>query len=184
MATDNVISPLRAGFRQTGTRVRGREWIKMPPERRLSENWIDRSMWHTRAVSIVRAQLPALDHILHAINSSRYILELGEDWDGEGAKPYNADTWERTTQFVRQYATHAWKKVGVSIPAPRILPGPNGSIDIHWKSQTHELLVNIPENSEELASFYGDDFGLVKIKGSFKPSTLNAGIICWLSEHC
>jgi hypothetical protein len=43
------------------------------------------------------------------------------------------------------------------VEAPKILPGPHGSIDLHWKMPKRELLINIPANPEEPGSYYGDD---------------------------
>jgi hypothetical protein len=40
---------------------------------------------------------------------------------------------------------------------PEIMPGPNGSMDLHWKTDARELLINVPPRSEETISYYGDD---------------------------
>jgi hypothetical protein len=38
-----------------------------------------------------------------------------------------------------------------------ILPGPYGSIDLHWRTPKRELLINVPDDAEGPASYYGDD---------------------------
>ena len=41
--------------------------------------------------------------------------------------------------------------------APEILPGPGGSIDLHWKTDARELLINVPADPQDTISYYGDD---------------------------
>ncbi|MFQ5677782.1 MAG: hypothetical protein ACE5G1_17970, partial [bacterium] len=63
------------------------------------------------------------------------------------------------------------------IPTPKITPGPNGSIDILWKSANYRLLINIPDNPKKQASFYGDNFSTDTIEGTFNPSNFNQGLL-------
>lgn len=123
-----------------------------------------------------------LRRIEDAIESSREILELKDDWDGEGGQGYLKETWQRAASFVRNYARRLWSEHEVLIPAPKILPGPNGSIDVHWEEKDFELLVNISADREEKAEFYGDDYGSIYIKGKLNPSTFNRGLIEWLQK--
>ena len=62
---------------------------------------------------------------------------------------------------------------------PQINPGPDGSIDLFWDQPTLELLVNIPANSTQEASFYGED-RRSHIKGSFDTSERGIGVVFWL----
>ena len=71
---------------------------------------------------------------------------------------------------------------GISLPVPQINPGPDGSIDLFWKQPTWELLVNVPENANESASFYGEDQTGHTIKGSLDTSEPNLGVIVWLMK--
>jgi len=120
--------------------------------------------------------------IEEAIERSHEIVDVADDWDDEGSPGYSQATWERAVGFVRNYARHLWSHHGVRIPAPRILPGPEGSIDIHWEEDSFELLVNIPRDGDQRAEFYGDDHGAIYIKGSLDPSGLNRGLIEWLQK--
>lgn len=122
---------------------------------------------------------PSIDE---AIEESREILDVPDDWDGEGTPAYSRATWERATSFVTHYAQRLWVEHGIRIPAPKILPGPDGSIDVHWEQESFELLVNVPAESTQRAEFYGDDYGTIYIKGSLDPAALNRGLIEWFQK--
>ncbi|MBI4661430.1 MAG: hypothetical protein HY735_21620 [Verrucomicrobia bacterium] len=72
--------------------------------------------------------------------------------------------------------------IRASIPPPKILPGPDGSIDVHWKTKTCELLVNVPAGSNQRADFYGDDYGSLRIKGTIDPENPSSGLLFWLTS--
>jgi hypothetical protein len=92
-----------------------------------------------------------------AVWRSRTILSLNDDWDEQGSPGYSEQTWKRAIQFLLRNVTLVWRRHRVPVPVPRILPGPEGSIDLHWRTPARELLINIPASPEEAASYYGDD---------------------------
>jgi len=110
------------------------------------------------------------------------LLALKDNWDGEGAKKYKKDTWERATQFIKKIYVHLWRQTQKLITPPNILPGPDGSIDFHWKTPKFDLLINIPEDPEEPATFSSDDYGQNTIKGTFDPNKINHALLSWLME--
>ncbi len=119
-------------------------------------------------------------HLLESeIDRSRWILGLPEDWDGEGTEAYTESTWQRAVAFLKQQAAHV-RECGSELDIPRILPGPEGSIDLHWEKPDYELLINIPRDPQRRATFYGDDRVSLQIKGTLDTSTLNLGLIEWL----
>jgi len=71
------------------------------------------------------------------------------------------------------------------IDAPHIHPGPDGSIDIHWKNDNYELLLNVPVEEGSLAGFYGDNISGNMIKGKMNISDgkMNNGLILWLISN-
>ncbi|MBI3896513.1 MAG: hypothetical protein HY313_11345 [Acidobacteria bacterium] len=114
------------------------------------------------------------------IEQAKRILELKDDWDGEGSAGYSEDTLNRAITFLITHAQWLWESCGISLPVPKIGPGPDGSIDIHWKQPSWELLVNIPADADEAATFYGDNYGAHKIRGSLDARNFNLGIATWL----
>jgi len=116
------------------------------------------------------------------IERAKLIIELGSDWDGEGSPGYSQDTFGRAIAFLNTHTWRLWESYGIQSPIPRIGPGPDGSIDLHWKQPCWELLVNIPADPNEMAVFYGDNYGAQKIRGSLNPKGFNLGIAEWLTK--
>jgi len=125
------------------------------------------------------ASIPELEA---EIESSKNILKLPDDWDGEGSPGYSKNTLERAITFVRTHVERLWETFGINAPVPNINPGPMGSIDLHWKEPTWELLVNIPAEETQRASFYGDDYGTGTIKGNVDAGRPNFGLLAWLMK--
>jgi len=114
------------------------------------------------------------------IASSRSLLELEDGWDDDDAEAYSEETWLTATLFLRSFAQWLWREYGVKMLAPRILPGPDGSIDIRWKTPNRGLLLNIPKAPGDLATFYGDDSRGNCVKGEFDPKDPTQGALAWL----
>jgi hypothetical protein len=112
--------------------------------------------------------------------ATEHLLTLADNWDDEGSPAYSKEALARAAYFLTAHSAKGHDLCSSYPPAPRIGPGPNGSIDLHWKQEKWELLVNIPANDTQMAVFYGDDYGAAKIKGSFDPKAVNLGIVNWL----
>jgi len=124
-----------------------------------------------------------LDHALRTeIEYAKAMLVRSDDED-EDAPRFSKDAFSRAIEFLRAQSTQFRKMLGSFAPTPSIGPGPDGSVDLHWKKQGWELLVNIPADPGKIATFYGDNYGAQKIKGSFDPKTFNYGIIAWLMNN-
>lgn len=76
------------------------------------------------------------DAIEEVITRSQSILDLQDDWDGEGSPGYSRETWERAIAFLRRLVKMA------DIPAPVISPAERGSIDLYWSTDDSSLLIN------------------------------------------
>lgn len=120
--------------------------------------------------------------LAEAIRASRYILDLEDDWDEEGSPRFDEATWRRAIRFVKQVALSFRHSAGFWIEPPRILPGPKGSIDIHWKTTKRELLINIPKDEKEPADYYGSGSSADIIKGKIETSANNEWILAWLTK--
>lgn len=126
-----------------------------------------------------------LEELSKAIEQSRYIIQLNNDWDDEGSPAYKISTWERATTLLRRSAQHLWQAYHVTLATPKILPGPAGSIDLHWQTAMRELLINIPEILDDPINFYGDDAvsgGHDIVKGIMDLSQNYLGLFVWLMQ--
>jgi len=132
-------------------------------------------MKSSRATGVVEnSSAPWVSTIESAIRDSMWMLKLGQDWDDEGSPPIEEATWKVATDFLRRQADAHWRRHSKMIPVPHITPGSDGSIDIHWRTEQFELLVNIQRGPEFSAGFYGDNYGRLKIKGVLDPSSESA----------
>jgi hypothetical protein len=120
-----------------------------------------------------------LNHITNAIEGSRYLLSLMDE-DGQPACSY--ETWNRAVRFLSVCARRAWESLGVKVDVPAILPGPDGSVDLHWKYASYEMLINIPAEAAILPSYYGDDQDGNSVKGNIASSD-NRGLLLWLTTR-
>ena len=112
-----------------------------------------------------------------AIRDARWILRLEGDWDGDGSIAYDVRTWRKATNFLYQMQ----QDIGVeSFEAPSIMPGPLGSIDLHWRTDKFELLINVPVKGD--ARFYGDDYADRKIEGELPGSQYDNLLTTWLNS--
>lgn len=121
------------------------------------------------------------DQIKKAIRDSESILALRSDETGQLL--CSKATWQRAVEFLASNAYWLWNSQGIVIQAPEITVGPEGSVDLHWESQRHELLVNIRADPSLPAAFYGDDKGSLKIKGTLSITAYNRGLLLWLANQ-
>ena len=126
---------------------------------------------------------PNFDQIVAAIEESRKLLDWEDDWDEEGSPGYEEAMWQRGAGFLKDNALRLWEEYGACVEAPRVLPGPNGSIDIHWHTGDHELLINIPADRSKLAPYYGDTPTGHSVKGTLDTSAENQWLLMWLTTH-
>lgn len=157
--------------------------------KRRAEGWCPRS---TRRVTLHEPRPPgketweilpvALSHIGETIEDSRKILLLEDNWDDLGAVPIEEPTWRRAVEFLARHAKWVWENKRSAIESPEVLPGPDGSVDLHWDHTDYELLINVPAEPNSMAGFYGDDRGGISIKGQFDPGRMNKGLFDWLDS--
>lgn len=116
-------------------------------------------------------------------SAKQKILNLPNNWDEEGAKRYKEETLDRVVEFIRKLSYLLWKETQKLIHVPNISPVPDGSIDIHWKNDNYDLLVNIPEDNSEPATFSSDDYKINAVKGTFDQKEINPILFYWLTEY-
>jgi hypothetical protein len=110
-----------------------------------------------------------------AIEASKPLLDLGEDWDGAGSPPPSPEAWERAYRILVSRE---------SLPVPRIMPGPDASFDLHWKTATRELLLSVPADWKAPVTYYGDDDGALgdRIEGSLGDRGMLNDLFEWLAK--
>ncbi|NVM27405.1 MAG: hypothetical protein HWN65_01075 [Candidatus Helarchaeota archaeon] len=119
-----------------------------------------------------------LDLSLNKIKEN--ILNLENDWDGENSIGYKEETLDRTINFIKNISKKFWIDFKFIMEIPDIFPGTKGDIDIDWKLDTFQLLLTIPQDPNKPTAFYGDDYGINKIKGTFDIKKLDSVIVPWL----
>lgn len=139
---------------------------------------------HTLSISLVSQTSEGIPielvDILKAIEQSRYILDLEDDWDGEGSKSYQPVVWERVAIFLIKLYEKALGSFNVILDTPHIYQAHEGSIDVLWHNDRYQLLVNFPEGENSYASFYGDNFSMDTIKGTFDPVKESCSLLAFL----
>lgn len=119
-----------------------------------------------------------------AIAPSKAMLDLPDDWDGEGSPGYREETWLRAVAFLVDNALGFLEEQGETIPAPKLRKGPAGSIDLHWREPDRDLLINIPAQEGSAADYYGDDrAGGHIVKGTLDPAEDNFWLLMWLTKR-
>jgi len=101
-----------------------------------------------------------------AVDRSRGILELKNDFDGEGSPGYSSVTWKNAIGVLTELWSRAVSEGLGGFAMPRISPGPSGSIDLYWRTEAFTVLVNIPPNTEGGATFYARAAGGTEVEGS------------------
>jgi hypothetical protein len=123
------------------------------------------------------------ESVLRVIEASRTLIGALVDPEENTGLRYEEATWRRAAEFVRRHVESIWETHGVLGQDPRILPGPDGSVDLHWETKSYELLINVPRDPGIPASFYGDDRGSIAIRGTLDPASLNPGVLMWLRRQ-
>lgn len=139
---------------------------------------------HTLSISLISQELTdipvELVDVLKAVEQSRYILELEDDWDGEGSSRYQPSVWERAVIFLIELSEKALEAFNTILDAPHIYQGHEGSIDMLWQTDRYQLLVNFPEDVNSRASFYGDNFNMDTVEGTFDPMKGSCSLLAYL----
>jgi len=125
---------------------------------------------------------PELASLAQTLDQSSELLELADDWDEQGSPRYHESTLQRARQFVWTNTLRLWEALELSIDVPRILPGPDASIDVHWKHGQRQLFVNVPVDDDKPATYYGDDRSRNVVKGSLDTSAQQEWLLLWVTK--
>jgi len=88
-------------------------------------------------------------------------INLQDDWDGQGGKGFSEELWQNVIDFLLliYIKLHA---EDLEPPFSLVLPNVDGSLDIDWETESFELLINFPPDSEELIHIFGEKMGSPK----------------------
>jgi hypothetical protein len=106
------------------------------------------------------------------------------DADVLGDVPPSPQTAKRAIAFVLK-ASHAYlRSTGLTPPVPAVSPGPDGSVDIIWRSPKRVLAANIPEEPDNIVTLYGRDIEGVepKLSTEFDPTSDGYWALAWLTR--
>ncbi|TGM04877.1 hypothetical protein EHQ76_07490 [Leptospira barantonii] len=187
------------------TERRSADWDKLINSNRViwqNEKYLYEELTaHRTALALFETKLSRINYTFHnlqeifevtiripeslkeSIESAKRILDLEEDWDGEGSTKYDPKTLKIATNLIIHTCNYIERDLNSIFPVPKFLPGPSSSIDIHWENMNFELLLNLKLDSNYF-TFYGDNRNENKIKGSFEISRFKflSGIILSLSN--
>lgn len=116
------------------------------------------------------------DVLAHA----QQLSNLEDDWDDQGSQGYAKETLDRVAVVLRRFAELTRRRSGARLVAPSVNPAAEGSIDLFWESEGHRLLINIPEDPERAASFYGEASSGDTIGGVAPDLTRREDLLTWL----
>lgn len=126
----------------------------------------------------------SLEHFAASIERSRAMVELEDDWDGEGSLGYSEATWHRAVSFAvesaRGFVSDGW----VPPPAPAISKGPDGSVDVLWRQGTKKFMLNVPSEPGEPVTYHGFDAenDRRETQGVVDLGDRNEWIVAWLTR--
>jgi hypothetical protein len=138
-----------------------------------------------RVKSILSTAVPQHD-VEDAIQSSKYMLDWDDNWDGDSSSKYEELTWSRATTFVRNAMKEFRAAYGAaSLNAPKIVTGADGTIDVRWQADNRQLVVNISANDQEALAFYGKDLTdrALYITGTLRFGDAMNPVFEWLIER-
>jgi hypothetical protein len=92
------------------------------------------------------------------------------------------ETSTRAITFVLRASHSFCRSMRSAPPVPAISPGPDGSVDITWRSPKRVLAANIPEEPDNVVTLYGRDFEGVEPKLSTESDPASDGLwaLAWL----
>ena len=125
----------------------------------------------------------ALGSFVQGLERSRAMLDLDDDWDGEGSPGYAEATWRRAVGIAIESASRFLAVQDELPPAPIIAKGPDGSVDVLWQTGSKKMMVNVPADGESVAYHgFDPDNPEREIKGLLDPADANGWILSWLTE--
>ncbi|MEX2411970.1 MAG: hypothetical protein WD607_11510 [Candidatus Paceibacterota bacterium] len=117
------------------------------------------------------------------IEESKYIIELEESWDDGGAKKIPEVVYRNAIDFLIKYVNYIEKNFQLALSTPEINPCVDGSIDLSFRTEKARMLINIQNEDNANAVFYGDLYeSKVPIKGMVPIENVYEHLASWMKE--
>jgi hypothetical protein len=124
--------------------------------------------------------------ILVAIENSETIVDRQPDPSDDLPLVCSRETWQRATRILIDHALSVWERIKVVIRPPIISAGPDGSVDLYWTAAPYGLLVNVPADPKQPATYFGDDAtspDSTHTSGKLDPTKpIDVGVLMWLAH--
>lgn len=95
-----------------------------------------------------------LEPLKNKLNS---LLELPDDWDGEGTSSYSQKHVARVETWLFSFFCSYYEHYDTYPPVPKVSKAAGPSIDVYWKKDKRSFLINFPEKEDEQCTFAGFD---------------------------
>jgi hypothetical protein len=117
------------------------------------------------------------------VSEARYILNLPDDWDENGALRISEIVWNRAINFARHVTLWSCKYKRLSIGNVAISPIHSGGIDLYWQNDFCDLLINIPATGK-LGTYHGENRNGESTSGALDlDETFPELVITWLKKR-
>lgn len=117
-------------------------------------------------------------HVEETISDAEWIVDLDDDWDEAGAAGYHVSVLDRARAVLEQMSQEASRALSDKLPMPDVNPAQEGSIDLFWRLEDRDLLMNVPVGDESI-SFFGRREDGNTISGLIA-GTSRMDVIVWL----
>ena len=127
-----------------------------------------------------------LSPISDAIENSKIIFNCTPDPSDDLALACSHETWRRAIKILTDHTLSVWEQTKLVIRPPVISAGPDGSVDLYWTAAPYGLLLNVPANPEQPATYFGDDAtnpDSNRTSGKLDSSKpIDLGVLMWLAH--
>lgn len=184
-------TPFKKALPKTNPKIVLWDYAKSPDdvEKKGESKWVEAIISRPRKIKIQLTNEYIIDisyqfqNLIEEIEKSKYILELPDDWDDEGSPKYEEEVFINAIEFLIKSVQDIKDEFDVIIDTPKILHGPDGSIDVLWKNADYKLLLNISPDENNIATFYGYNSNIgseIKGKFNYKSKCQKFGLLFWL----
>ncbi len=116
-----------------------------------------------------------------AIEKSKYILDLENNWDEEDSFGYEEETLNRAYSFLRRHFEEANRDFSTNtLDIPNIYHGRDGGIDILWDKENLRLLTHVPKDENSEVTLYGEK-GATKFETRIKHNVISKELLFFLT---